>query len=44
MIIFPIECLSVDGWGASQAMAKHLIRPFTLIIHKHRRSYDKTVL
>ncbi len=42
--IFPIECLSVDAWGASQALAKHLNRPITLIIHKHKRPYDKAVI
>lgn len=41
---FPIECLSVDAWGASQALAKHLNRPITLIIHKHKRPYDKAVI
>ena len=42
--VFPIECLSVDAWGASQALAKHLNRPITLIIHKHKRPYDKAVI
>lgn len=40
----PIEILSVDAWGASQTMAKHLNRPFTLVIHKHRKPYNKAVI
>lgn len=40
----PIMAASVDGWGASQAMAKNLNREFTLIIHKHKKPYEKAVI
>ncbi len=40
----PIMAASVDGWGASQTMAKNLNREFTLIIHKHKKPYDKAVI
>lgn len=41
---YPITAASVDAWGASQSMAKNLNRDFTLIIHKHKKPYDKAVI
>lgn len=40
----PIIAASIDAWGASQKMAKNLNREFTLIIHKHKKPYDKAVI
>ena len=40
----PISLITVDGWGASRIMAKNLGRPITLVVHKHKRPYDKAVI
>ena len=36
--------LTIDAWGASQKMAKDLNRPIIVVIHKHKRPYDKAVI
>ncbi len=40
----PIRVITTDAWGATQAMAKNLNRPITLVIHKHKKPYDKAVI
>lgn len=39
-----IEVLTIDALEASRAMARHLGYPITLIIHPHRRPYDKAII
>ena len=39
-----IAILTIDAWGASQKMAKDLNRPIVVVIHKHKRPYDKAVI
>ncbi len=36
--------LTIDAWGGSQKMAKNLGRPIIVVIHKHKRPYDKAVI
>jgi len=40
----PITLVSADAWGATQAMVKNLVRKITLVIHKHKKPYDKAVI
>lgn len=40
----PIEIVTADAWGATQAMIKNLMRPVTLVIHKHKKPYDRAVI
>jgi len=40
----PIRVITTDAWSATQAMAKKLNRPITLVIHKHKKPYDKAVI
>ncbi|HME51692.1 MAG TPA: hypothetical protein VKM55_05705 [Candidatus Lokiarchaeia archaeon] len=39
-----IEVLTIDALEASRAMARHLGYPITLIVHPHRRPYDKAII
>jgi hypothetical protein len=39
-----INFISADAWGATQAMVKNLCRKITLLIHKHKKPYDKAVI
>lgn len=39
-----IELISADAWGATQTMVKNLKENITLVIHKHKKPYDKAVL
>jgi hypothetical protein len=36
--------LTIDAWGGSQKMAKELNRPIIVVIHKHKRPYDRAVI
>lgn len=40
----PFEMLTIDAWGGSLKMAKNLLRPLLLVIHKHKRPYKKAVI
>lgn len=40
----PISTITADAWGATIAMAKNLMRKITLVIHKHKKPYDKVVI
>ena len=40
----PIRVITADAWGATQTMAKNLNRPITLVIHRHKRPYDKAII
>lgn len=39
-----ITLVSADAWGATQAMVKNLLRNITLVVHKHKKPYDKAVI
>jgi len=39
-----ISVITCDAWGATRKMAHDLMRPITLIIHKHKKPYDKAVI
>ena len=39
-----IHTITCDAWTATKKMAKELMYPLTLIIHKHKRPYDKAVI
>nr|MDO8117214.1 hypothetical protein [Candidatus Sigynarchaeota archaeon] len=39
-----INAITCDAWGATRKMAHGLMRPITLIIHKHKKPYDKAVI
>lgn len=39
-----ISTITADAWGATIKMAKNLMRKITLIIHKHKKPYDKVVI
>ena len=39
-----IKTVSSDAWGATISMLKHLNRPITHVIHKHKSPYDKAVI
>lgn len=36
--------ITCDAWGATRQMVHDLMRPITLIIHKHKKPYDKAVI
>ena len=40
----PIEIITADAWGATQSLATNLKRQITLIIHKHKKPYEKVVI
>lgn len=40
----PFALLTIDAWGASQKMTKGLGRPIVVVIHRHKRPYDKAVV
>ena len=40
----PFSILTIDAWGGSIKMAKSLLRPITLVIHKHKAPYKKAVI
>ena len=40
----PILMMTADAWGATELMIRHLNRPITLIMHRHKRPYDKAVI
>ncbi|MCF2140151.1 MAG: ogr/Delta-like zinc finger family protein [Candidatus Lokiarchaeota archaeon] len=40
----PINVVTADAWGATQTMSKNLMRKITLVIHKHKKPYDKAVI
>lgn len=40
----PIQIMTADAWGATELMIRHLNRPITLIMHRHKRPYDKAVI
>ncbi|MEX2719296.1 MAG: hypothetical protein Q6370_023600 [Candidatus Sigynarchaeota archaeon] len=39
-----LNIITCDAWGATRKMAHELMRPVTLIIHKHKKPYDKAVI
>lgn len=39
-----IEIITADAWNGTQALAKYLDRPITIIIHKHKAPYEKIVI
>ena len=39
-----ITTASIDAWGPSIKFFTELGRPFTLIIHRHKKPYDKAVI
>jgi hypothetical protein len=39
-----ITTISCDAWSATKKMAKNLLYPLTLIVHKHKKPYDKAVI
>ncbi|WP_457557189.1 ogr/Delta-like zinc finger family protein [Candidatus Harpocratesius sp.] len=41
---YPISIITADTWGPMQVMAKNLNKPITLVIHKHKKPYDKAVI
>ncbi|MCF2140118.1 MAG: hypothetical protein K9W44_08700 [Candidatus Lokiarchaeota archaeon] len=43
-IKLPIKIVTADAWGATQTMSKNLMRNITLVIHKHKKPYDKAVI
>lgn len=40
----PFSMITIDAWGGSIKMAKNLMRPITLVVHKHKAPYNKAVL
>jgi len=36
--------ITIDAWGGSMKMAKSLLRPISVVIHKHKSPYDRAVL
>ncbi|MHA1981434.1 MAG: DDE-type integrase/transposase/recombinase [Promethearchaeota archaeon] len=41
---YQILTITLDAWGATIKMAKDLMHEITLIIHKHKKPYDKVVI
>lgn len=39
-----VGIISMDAWGATRKMAYNLLYPVTLIVHKHKKPYDKAVI
>lgn len=39
-----IHTITSDAWGATRKMARGLMYPVTLIVHKHKKPYDKAVI
>jgi hypothetical protein len=39
-----INTITCDAWGATRKMGHELMRPVTLIVHKHKKPYDKAVI
>ena len=39
-----ISTITCDAWGGTLAMGRNLGRPVTLVIHKHKKPYDKVVV
>jgi hypothetical protein len=39
-----IKVITLDAWGATRKMARELGYDITLIIHKHKKPYDKVVI
>jgi hypothetical protein len=39
-----IHTITCDAWGATKKMAKDLMYPLTLIVHKHKKPYDKALV
>jgi transposase-like protein len=39
-----LNVITIDGLEASRAMARHLGYPITLVIHPHRKPYDKAII
>ncbi|WP_457559418.1 hypothetical protein [Candidatus Harpocratesius sp.] len=42
--IKPITIITADAWNGTQALARYLDRPITIIIHKHKKPYEKVVI
>jgi len=39
-----IDTITCDAWGATKKMARNLMYPVTLIVHRHEKPYDKAVI
>ena len=39
-----IHTITADAWGATRKMARGLMYPVTLIVHKHEKPFDKAVI
>lgn len=40
----PFALATIDAWGGSMKMLKNLMRPISVVIHKHKSPYDKAVI
>lgn len=40
----PIKIVTADAWGATQSMVKNLNRDIMLMIHKHKKPYERAVI
>jgi len=40
----PIQIVTADAWGATEVMIRHLNRPITLVMHRHKKPYEKAVI
>ena len=39
-----VELVSSDAWGGYPSLCKHLNKEITLVMHKHKKPYDKAVI
>ncbi|MHA1793468.1 MAG: hypothetical protein ACTSVI_12530 [Promethearchaeota archaeon] len=39
-----INIITADAWGATRKMARNLMYPITIIVHKHKKPHDKAVI
>lgn len=39
-----IHTITCDAWPATKKMAKGLLYPITLIVHRHKKPYDKAII
>jgi hypothetical protein len=40
----PISIITADAWNGTRALARYLDRPITIVIHKHKKPYEKVVI